>query len=127
MLIKEVHHRIRNNITSIASLLTMQSRSVTDPAAIAILQDAIARVSTMRVLYEKLLNSTDHVAASVKPFVEGLVGAAAALFPDDQRIRIATRIDDFDLGSKQLFPFRIIITELLTNALKYAFRGTRWR
>jgi PAS domain S-box-containing protein len=123
LLLKEVHHRIRNNITSISSLLTMQSRSVTNPEAVAILQDAIARVGSMKVLYERLLNSTSHETASVKPFVEGLISSAAALFPGDQHIRIMTEIDDFELRSKKLFPFGIIITELLTNALKYAFAG----
>ena len=77
----------------------------------------------MKVLYEKLLNSTSHEHAPVKPFVEGLIRTVIALFPDVQRINIATRIDDFELGSKKLFPLGIIITELMTNALKYAFTG----
>ena len=85
ILLKEVHHRIKNNITSIASLLTMQSRSVTNPEAVAILQDAIARVGSMRVLYEKLLNSTNYESAAVKPFVEGLVQTVVALYPEDQK------------------------------------------
>jgi PAS domain S-box-containing protein len=121
ILLKEVHHRIKNNIASIGGLLSLHVQSTTNPEAIAVLQDAIGRVNSMRILYDKLLLSEDYKDISVKNYVESLVDSVVSLFPDMAKVALDKQIDDFHLDSKRLFPLGIIINELLTNIMKYAF------
>ena len=121
ILLKEVHHRIKNNIASIGGLLSLHVQSATNPEAIAVLQEAIGRVNSMRILYDKLLFSEGYKDVSVKNYVESLVDSVISLFPDMAKIALDKQINDFHLDSKQLFPLGIIINELLTNIMKYAF------
>ena len=121
ILLKEVHHRIKNNIASIGGLLSLQAQAVTNPEAIAVLQDAIGRVNSMRILYDKMLLTEGYKDISVKNYVESLAASVVALFPDSAKVTIEQRISDFQLDPKQLSPLGIIINELLTNIMKHAF------
>jgi len=121
ILLKEVHHRIKNNIASIGGLLSLHMQSATNPEAIAVLQEAIGRVNSMRILYDKLLLSEDYKDISVKNYVESLIDSVVSLFPDMAKVALEKQIADFQLDSKRLFPLGIIINELLTNIMKYAF------
>jgi PAS domain S-box-containing protein len=121
ILLKEVHHRIKNNIAAVESLLFLHSQSTTNPEALAVLQDAIGRVGSMRILYDKLLLSEDYKDISVKKYLEDLIDTIIAIFPSQAKIMLAKQIADFHLDCKRLFPLGIIINELLTNKMKYAF------
>jgi PAS domain S-box-containing protein len=121
ILLKEVHHRIKNNIASIGGLLSLHMQSVTNPEAVAVLQEAIGRVNSMRILYDKLLITEDYRDISVKNYIESLADAVLALFPDRAKIKLKKQIADFQLDPKQLFPLGLIINELITNKMKYAF------
>jgi PAS domain S-box-containing protein len=121
ILLKEVHHRIKNNIASIGGLISLHMQSVSNPEAVAVLQEAIGRVDSMRILYDKLLITDDFRDISVKNYIESLADAVLALFPDRAKIKLEKQIDDFYLDPKQLFPLGLIINELITNKMKYAF------
>jgi PAS domain S-box-containing protein len=121
ILLREVHHRIKNNIASIGGLLTLHMQSVTNPEASIVLQDAMGRVNGMRILYDKLLLSEDYKDISVKHYLEDLIDTIIAMFSDHAKIKFEKRIADFHLDPKRLFPIGIIINELLTNIMKYAF------
>lgn len=121
ILLKEVHHRIKNNIASIGGLISLRMQAVTHPQAIAVLQDAIGRVDSMRILYDKLLLTEAYADLSVKNYAESLTDSIVALFPDKAKVKLDRQIADFHLDAKQLFPLGIIINELLTNIMKYAF------
>jgi PAS domain S-box-containing protein len=121
ILLKEVHHRIKNNFASVSGLLSLQAQALADPKAALVLQDAIGRVDSMRILYDKLLLTEDYEDLSVKNYLDDLIDTIIAIFPDHAKITIKKRITDFGLDSKRLFPLGIIINELLTNIMKYAF------
>jgi two-component system CheB/CheR fusion protein len=121
MLLREIHHRIKNNIASIGSLLSMQLQTVNNAEAVSVLQDAVGRVNSMSALYDKLLIHNDYAEGSVKSYIEGLVNSLGDLFFDKMEHSIDIRVTDFSLSSKTLFPLGIIINELITNAMKYAF------
>jgi PAS domain S-box-containing protein len=121
LLLKEVHHRIKNNIASIESLLSLQSNSVKNSEALSILQDAISRVQSMKILYENLLISENYTNISAKGYFENLIDTIIDLFPLALNIKIVKNISDCTLNSKLLVPIGIIVNELITNALKYAF------
>lgn len=92
-----------------------------NPEAASALQDAIALVQSLRVLYQKLLTSDEYEESSVRDYIESLVNSVVDVFPSKQKIRVEKRIADFRLDSKSLFALGIIINELLSNTLKYAF------
>jgi PAS domain S-box-containing protein len=121
ILLEEVHHRIKNNIASISGFLSLHLRSVSHPEALAALQDAIGRINSMGILYEKLLGSESYKDVSVKNYVESLIDTIVAMFPGKAKITLDKHITDFHLDPKRLFSLGIIINELLTNILKYAF------
>ena len=121
ILLKEVHHRINNNIASIGGLISLHMQSVSNPEAVAVLQEAIGRVNSMRILYDKLLITDDYRDISVKNYVESLADAVLALFQDRAKIKLKKQIADFQLDPKRLFPLGLIINELITNKMKYAF------
>lgn len=122
-LLKEIHHRIKNNIAAISSLLSLQSQSCHSSEAKMALKDTISRVSSMRVLYEKLLIDEKYREAPVRDYIESLINSIIALYPEQAHITVDRRIADFSLSSAKLFPLGIIINELFTNIMKYAFTG----
>ena len=120
-ILKEIHHRIKNNFASISSLLSLQSKSLTNPEAISALNDAVVRVNSMKVMYEKMLLTGNYKTASSKTYLDNLIDDLAQFFPKDIDIRTEKSIDDFMLDSKQLIPVGFIVNELLTNIMKYSF------
>lgn len=120
-LLKEVHHRTKNNIIAIESLLFLQLQKCTDEPAAEVLQDAINRVKSMRALYDHLLVSDDFKNISVREYVLSLIEKVSLFIIDPVRIKINHQIDEFNLDSKRVFSIGIITNELLTNAAKYAF------
>ncbi len=123
LILKEVHHRIKNNMNTIKSLLFLQSETLKDPSAVAALHDAENRVDSMMVLYDKLYRSADYRELSVKEYLPSLVDEIISNFPNKQIVKIEKNIDDFILSAGTLFPLGIILNELLTNIMKYAFVG----
>jgi PAS domain S-box-containing protein len=122
-LLKEVHHRIKNNMNTIASLLELQLDAQTDPAVRQALQDAEARVQSMMVLYDKLYRSETFDAISIRDYVPALLDQILELFPSQDSVKIQTHLEDIVLVPKLLYPLGIILNELTTNAMKYAFVG----
>ncbi len=123
IILTEVHHRIKNNMHIISGLLLLHSYSLKEPSAIAALEDAIRRVKSMMILYEKLYQSADFKEISVSNYFSSLVDEIIANFPDKDRIKIQKVFNDDVINSEIIFPLGIIINEILTNAMKYAFKG----
>ncbi len=123
LILKEVNHRIKNNMNTIHSLLFLQSNILKDPAGIDALNDAASRVQSMAVLYDKLYRSRDFQKISVMYYLPPLIDEIAANFPISKSVKIEKNIEDFILHAKTLQSLGIIINELLTNIMKYAFTG----
>ncbi len=123
IILKEVHHRIKNNFASIGGLLFLQVQSISNPEAISALQDAIGRINSMQVLYEKLLLTDNYVVTSIKLYLDNLIDEIISIFPENPNVTVEKQIVDFQLEPKRLIPIGIIVNELLTNIMKYAFTG----
>jgi PAS domain S-box-containing protein len=123
LILKEGHHRIKNNMSTISSLLSLQAETLTNPEAIAALRDAGSRVESMMMLYNKLYRSDNFNSLSVLNYLPPLIDEILANFPNCRSVKVEKKIEDFCLGASKLQPLGIITNELLTNIMKYAFKG----
>jgi PAS domain S-box-containing protein len=124
LLLKEVHHRIKNNMNVIMSLLSLQSSILKDnPSAATALQDAKSRIQSMMVLYDKLYRSSDFRGISTKGYLITLINEIVGNFPNRNSVTVETQFDDLLLDLKTLSPLGLILNELLTNAMNHAFKG----
>ncbi len=121
LILKEVHHRIKNNMTLIISLLSLERSFLKDSEAIKALEEAEGRIRSMEVLYEKLYRSELIHSAPLKEYLEELVEEIVALFPKRERIRTILTIPPLEMDPKTLSALGLIVNELITNSMKYAF------
>ena len=121
MILKETHHRIKNNISTMESLVNLQMASIEEPSAVEALKDVLGRIKSMRFLYEKLLINEDYSMCPVGSYIESLIEALLEIFPEKKSISVQYRIDDIELPSRTLISLGIIVNELFTNIMKYAF------
>lgn len=123
LLLKEVHHRIKNNMNTIKGLLFLQADGTKDSAIAAILHDAENRVQIMMILYDKLYCSSDFRGMQSRSYLGTLVDDIIANFPNNSIVKVDKKIEDFYIKVNILLPLGIIINEILTNMMKYAFTG----
>jgi PAS domain S-box-containing protein len=123
LLLREVHHRIKNNMNTIKGLLTLQLSAEENPLVAASLRDAESRVQSMIMLYDRLYSTENFHELSAKEYLQPLTEEITGSFPNFSKVKIETDIEDFILNVKTLTPLGIIINELLTNMMKYAFEG----
>jgi PAS domain S-box-containing protein len=123
LILKEVHHRIKNNMNTINSLLSLQTSTLKEPKAVKALEDAESRVQSMMVLYDKLYQSSSFTDVSVREYIPSLVKQIINNFPNSDSIKIELKLDDVIFSTRVLQPLGIIINELITNIMKYAFIG----
>ena len=123
LLLREVHHRVKNNIANIVNLLSFQVDTSSNMQVKSALKDAASRVQSMRILYDRLLVSEDLREISVKNYVDSLIDSLVKVFFDMKNISIKRTISDFNIATKKAVIIGIIINELLTNVFKYAFKN----
>ena len=120
-LLREIHHRVKNNLQIISSLLGLQSRSLDDKAAIDALTQSRARVQSMSLIHQNLYQRDNLTGIQVKEYFEKLSGSLINTYRISEDIEISADIQDLLLDVDTIIPLGLIINELLTNALKYAF------
>ncbi|MEJ5188460.1 MAG: histidine kinase N-terminal 7TM domain-containing protein [Breznakiellaceae bacterium] len=121
LLLQEVHHRIKNNMSVIASILSLQAETVQEKGARQALLEARGRVQSMMHLYERLYRSTSFDNVSVYDYLSPLIDKLVQSFNKSSRIVIEKIIAPVQISARFLFYIGIIVNELVTNALKYAF------
>ncbi|MDA8427495.1 MAG: PAS domain S-box protein, partial [Treponema sp.] len=123
LILKEVHHRIKNNMSAVQSFLALQASGEDEPAAVAALEEAAARIRSMGALYDRLYQGGDYESLSLRDYVPALAKDIVGNFPNRDSVELRIEVGDFRLGPAVLQPLGIILNELLTNAMKYAFAG----
>jgi two-component sensor histidine kinase len=122
VLLKEVHHRVKNNLQIITSLLNLQASKIKDKTLEAMFRDSQGRVKTMALIHEKLYRSENLSEVNFSDYVDSLTRyMMSTISGNRERITIRQDIDDILLGVDIAIPCGLIINELVTNSLKYAF------
>jgi len=121
ILLREVHHRIKNNMNTIAGFLTLQARKLQDKGAINALQEAKNKISGMMMIYDKLMHTDDFTNISSGDYLSPLIDNIVQSYDNESKITVIKKIDDEIMDSKIMFQMGIILNELLTNSFKYAF------
>lgn len=123
LLLREVHHRIKNNMSTMTSLLSIQAAAVEEPAAKEALKDAAGRFQSMNSLYDKLYLAEDLRETSLNNYLPALAGEIVGNFPNGDRVAVEAEVQDIKLGAKKLSSLGIIANEIIANSMKYAFAG----
>jgi two-component sensor histidine kinase len=125
-LLKEIHHRVKNNLQVISSLLYLQSHALTDPQLQALFRESQDRVRSMALIHEILYRSYDLARIDFADYLEHLVTHLCRSYGVEMhRITLTIEAEPVFLDIDRAIPCGLILNELLTNALKYAFPGDR--
>ena len=121
ILLKEVHHRVKNNLQIISSLLNLQSRKVKDPNVSEALKDGRNRVKAMALIHQKLYMKENYGKVDLKDYLEGVCENLLQSYGDSDEIELKFDIHSLQLNVDSSIFLGLIVNELVTNAMKYAF------
>jgi PAS domain S-box-containing protein len=121
-LLKEVHHRVKNNLQIVSSLLSLQAARVRNPLALEALRDTQNRVRSMALIHETLYRSENLARVNFPFYLENLCAHLFHAFgADTDRIQLVRRVANVALGLDEAVPCGLIVAEMVSNALKHAF------
>lgn len=123
-LLKEVYHRVKNNMQVISSLLNIESQSVTEPEAAELLRETQNRVMIMQLIHEKLYKSQDLSKIDFSHYIRDLTNQLRRAYPVSKKVNLKIKSEGINLGVDKAIPCGLIINELVSNAYKYAFNNS---
>lgn len=122
LLLKEIHHRVKNNLQTVSGLLYLQSDYIEDDSALNAIEESRTRVEAMAIIHQKLYKENDLLGVSTIDYVNDLIdGIFDVLNIEDEAISIKKNIEDLSLDVDTTIPMGLILNELITNTLKHAF------
>ncbi|MEG4944438.1 PAS domain S-box protein [Microcoleus sp. F4-D5] len=122
VLLKEIHHRVKNNMQVISSLLQLQAQYIEDEATLALFEESQTRIDSMALIHEQLYQSEHLDRIDLLPYVENLVANLYQSFGGgNTSIQFNLNVDPICLNIETAIPCGLIINELVSNSLKYAF------
>ncbi|MFQ5453508.1 MAG: PAS domain S-box protein, partial [Candidatus Zixiibacteriota bacterium] len=125
LLLSEVHHRVKNSLQVVASLLQLQLRNITDQHILDLFQQSRNRIQMMAKVYEKLYQSKNFASIDYKDYLQDFLNNILRSSGLAHRISLKLQIKNIVLGLDDATPVALIINELFTNSLKHAFPGDR--
>ncbi len=121
VMLKEIHHRVKNNLQIITSLLRLQSRELENPEAIAKFKDATHRVIAMSMIHEKMYQS-DHLSTlHLREYLHDLSSDLVSSYQSGYPVNLKIECEIDSIGLRSIVPIALILNELISNSLKYAF------
>ncbi len=121
LLLKEIHHRVKNNLQVVGSLLDLQSDSISDEAALSAVEDGQSRVKAMALIHQKLYQNEEVGSISFHGYADQLIKQLADVYSGDKKIKVELEKDETVLDIDTAVPLGLILNELISNAYKYAF------
>lgn len=124
-LLKEIHHRVKNNLQTVISLLNSQSAYLENDMALSAIKNSQHRIHSMSLIHQKLYSSENISTINMPNYIKELVEYLRESFSLGQRIRFELKIDPLELDVAQAVPLGLILNEAITNSIKYAFPDNR--
>lgn len=121
ILLQEIHHRVKNNLQVVSSMMRLQANISNNKDASKILLEAVDRIQTIALIHEKIYQSTDLGNVPLNDYIKSLVDDILIQFDNNSKIEVKIETNDICFELDQIVPFALIINELITNSVKYAF------
>ena len=123
ILLKEIHHRVKNNFQKIISLISLQAEMIEDVKILRAFEDLQSRLISMSIIHELMYGTGDFEGVDAKDYVGRLTGFLMQTYSTTSRIKLNLDIDNFSIDIESITPCGLIINEIISNSLKYAFPG----
>lgn len=121
-LLREIHHRVKNNLQIISSLLNIQSSNIDDPSVLSSIQEGQSRVQAMSLIHQNLYQSEHIKDVDIENYLKELVNYLSDMFTGgNQKIEVEVSAKDIQFDIDTAIPLGLIVNELVSNAYKYAF------
>jgi len=121
-LLKEIHHRVKNNLQMVSSLLSLQTKNTKSKAAIEALEEGKSRVKAMALIHQKLYQNDDLSVIEMQSYIESLINSVQSVYKKGgHNINITVDAEGVELDIDRAIPFGLILNELVSNSFKYAF------
>ncbi|PIF00049.1 MAG: histidine kinase [Maribacter sp.] len=121
-LLKEIHHRVKNNLQMVSSLLSLQTKNTRSKAAIKALEEGKSRVKAMALIHQKLYQNDDLSVIEMQGYIESLINSVQSVYKKGgHNINITIDAEGVELDIDRAIPFGLILNELVSNSFKYAF------
>jgi len=121
-LLKEIHHRVKNNLQMVSSLLSLQTKNTRSKAAIEALEEGKSRVKAMALIHQKLYQNDDLSVIEMQGYIESLINSVQSVYKKGgHSINITIDAEGVELDIDRAIPFGLILNELVSNSFKYAF------
>ena len=124
-LVREIQHRVKNNLQMIVSLINLQADRISDPGTLTALQETQNRVRAIAAVHESLYATRDFGTISLGPYLQHLLRDLGSLYDSGNRIQLDLVSADLALDIRDAIPLALISNELLSNSLRHAFPGDR--
>jgi PAS domain S-box-containing protein len=121
LLLREIHHRVKNNLQIIASLLNLQSRYISDPNVLECIRDSQSRVRAMALVHERIYRSHNIAEINLKDYLIYLTKQIISFYNSQSKVAITVNMDDIMADIDTVIPVGLIMNELVSNSLKHAF------
>jgi two-component sensor histidine kinase/ligand-binding sensor domain-containing protein len=121
VMLKEIHHRVKNNLQVISSLLNLQADGISDKHVLSLFEDCKHRVNSMALIHEKMYQSKNLVNIDIRNYIDELVRSLIDAYDSNKLIHLKTDIEDHPFLIDTIVPLGLILNEIISNSLKYAF------
>lgn len=121
MMMNETHHRVKNNLQMVNTLLRLQSSKIVDEEIISMFKETRSRVMAIAALHERMYQLDTIQSISAKEYITRLTNDIVENFTVDKKIKTQIEVEEIDISTQIMIPLSLVINEIITNSLKYAF------